>query len=255
MAEPVLEFRSVGKRYDRIPVLSDISLSVMEGELVSIVGPSGAGKTTLLRIAAALTEADEGSVIRFGRPLDFAQRWPNDQRIGLVFQEGRLFPHLSALDNCLLAPLHVQKWPRVRTEDEVMALLDRLGVAAVARQFPHSLSGGQRQRVAIARTLAMRPALILLDEITASLDPENIATLLDVLRTVVRDHGLTCLTNTHHLGFAEQFADRLVFLAEGRVLADGPPVAVLRGGGAPARVRAFVTALRRVEGAEQDEGP
>jgi ABC-type polar amino acid transport system ATPase subunit len=246
VVETVLEVRGLGKRYGETVVLADVSLTVTAGELVCVVGPSGAGKTTLLRIIAALTPADEGTVIRFGEPLDYGRRWPNDRRIGLVFQDSRLFPHLSALDNCLLAPLHVQKRPRARVEAEVMDLLERLGVAAVARQFPHSLSGGQRQRVAIARTLAVRPALVLLDEITANLDPENIATLLDVLRAIVREHAMTCLTNTHHLGFAERVADRLVFLDGGRVLADGPPAEVLRGPETPDRIQAFVAALRAV---------
>ncbi|MCG8510770.1 MAG: ATP-binding cassette domain-containing protein [Rhodospirillales bacterium] len=246
MVKAVLDIRNVSKIYDGIAVLKDISLRVRTGELVCIVGPSGAGKTTLLRVIAALTPCDSGEVYRFGTRLDYARRWPNDSRIGFVFQESRLFPHLSALDNCLLAPVHVQKKNTDVAKREVMALLDRLMIGDIARQFPHSLSGGQRQRVAIARTLALRPALILLDEITANLDPENIANLLAVLKDIVRDDRLTCLANTHHLGFAETVGDRLLFLEKGNVLADGNPRDVLHKA-THRRIQDFVTAIRKVE--------
>lgn len=244
---PILVCRHISKCYDGIPAVDNVSLTVRPGELLCILGPSGAGKTTLLRLIAALSNRDSGEIYRFGTYLDDRRPWVNDRRIGFVFQESRLFPHLSALENCALAPCHVLNAPRQETETWIRELFRRLNICGVTRRFPHELSAGQCQRVAVARSLAMDPQLLLLDEITANLDPENIASLLVVLHEEIRKRRITCLSNTHHLGFAQRFADRVIFMSQGRIIADGPPADIIHNCDAP-EVRAFVCALNAVEG-------
>ena len=222
MNTPVVELFDVHKSYSNRVALKPIRLRVEAGEMVCVIGPSGGGKTTLLQLIAALVEADGGSIHRFGSQLNYQTRWPNDVRIGYVFQDSRLFPHLSAIDNCTLGLEHVRNLSKRTARQLSEASLAELEVLDVALSFPHQLSGGQRQRVAIARALVMEPSLLLLDEVTASLDPENIANLLDVIDSYHERSGCTCILNTHHIGFARNSSTRLLFLDRGTVLASGP---------------------------------
>ena len=224
MDKPILTIESLVKRYDENTVLNDLSLSVREGEVVVIIGPSGCGKSTLLRCINAL-EPIQGGTIRLrdetifsgGKNLSALR-----QKIGMVFQSYDLFPHLTVLDNLLLAPTKVQKRQKAEVTEEAMALLARVGLENRAKSLPRQLSGGQKQRVAIARALCMHPEILLFDEVTAALDPEMVREVLEVVLDLA-DQGRTMLIVTHEMQFAKAIADRVIFLDEGRIIESGPP--------------------------------
>jgi len=231
---PLISVVGLCKRYGSRTVLENVHLSVNRSETVALIGPSGSGKSTLLRSLNALNQWDAGEV-RVG-PYTLqadmaAQRSGAAVRqvrrlLGMVFQDFQLFPHLTALDNVAEGPRQVLNQTRQEARTRGRELLDRVGMAAYADNFPHQLSGGQKQRVAIARALAMQPHGLLCDEITSALDPELKYEVLDVLADLKRD-GMTLLLVTHEIGFARRAADRVVMLADGGIIEEGPPEQVL----------------------------
>ena len=220
----VLRIEHLRKSYGDTPVLHDINLEVDQGEVIVLIGASGCGKSTLLRCVNALESYEGGTIYLDGEPIGKDEKKIQEarQRIGMVFQSYDLFPHKNVLDNVTLAPTIVQKRPKKEVEAEARALLARVGLEDKADSFPRQLSGGQKQRVAIARALAMKPEILLLDEITAALDPEMVHEVLDVILDLAAD-GKTMLIVTHEMGFARAVADRIVLIADGIILEEGTP--------------------------------
>ena len=224
MPETVLEVRHLMKKFDDVTVLNDISFSVQEGEVIVIVGPSGCGKSTLLRCINALEEIQGGEILLHGEAVlrDSRNLTQIRQKVGMVFQNYELFPHLNVLDNILLAPVKVQKRPAGEVKEEAMALLARVGLEDKAKSYPRQLSGGQKQRAAIMRALCMHPEIMLFDEVTAALDPEMVREVLDVLLGLA-EQGKTMLIVTHEMQFARAVADRILFIDDGHIVEEGPP--------------------------------
>jgi polar amino acid transport system ATP-binding protein len=241
--QPVLQVRGLTKWYGDTPVLRGIDLAVGAHEVVCLIGPSGSGKSTLLRCVALLEDVDEGEIWLAGRELTTSRAAVEAERrkIGIVFQAFNLFPHMSVLDNVTLAPRRVLGLPRPAAEADARAMLGRFGLADRAGDYPDQLSGGQQQRVAIVRSLATRPRVLLLDEVTSALDPELVAEVLDVIREL-KAEGMTMVIATHEMGFARQAADEVCFIDGGVVVETGPASQVL---GAPRepRTRQFLTRL------------
>jgi polar amino acid transport system ATP-binding protein len=233
--EPMVRFAGVTKRYASLTVLDKLDLDVAPNEKVAIIGPSGSGKTTVLRMLMTLERIDGGVIWVDGEPLTHEQRdgelVPAREahlrrvrgKIGMVFQHFNLFPHMSALKNCMEAPMYVLGMSRAEAEKRASELLDMVGLADKKRHYPAQLSGGQQQRVAIARALAMRPKVMLFDEVTSALDPELVGEVLNVIRQLGAEHNLTMLMVTHQMGFAREFADRVCFFYAGRIAEQGPP--------------------------------
>ncbi|UDL88897.1 amino acid ABC transporter ATP-binding protein [Mesorhizobium sp. PAMC28654] len=236
----LVEIDKAYKRYGAVEVLKGISLDIEEHQVVCLIGPSGCGKSTLLRCINCL-EPIQGGEIRLhgdrvtgpGVDLDLLRR-----EIGIVFQSYNLFPHMSVIENITLGPVKVLGMPRNAATDKGMALLERVGLAAKAREYPDRLSGGQQQRVAIVRALMMDPALLLLDEITSALDPELVSEVLDIVRDLATK-GMTMVLATHEMGFAREVADKVCFLQEGLVYEEGPPSQIF-GNPQGERTRAFL---------------
>jgi polar amino acid transport system ATP-binding protein len=224
----VVELHGVTKAFGSAPVLHGIELSVAEHQIVSLIGPSGCGKSTLLKCINALEPVDAGDIWLDGErvsgpgaDLNFLRR-----RVGIVFQNFNLFPHLSVLDNITLAPRKVLKQRRESAEQEARRLLDRIGLGAKALAYPDRLSGGQQQRVAIVRALAMNPRLLLLDEVTSALDPQLVGEVLAIIAELAAE-GMTMILATHEMEFAREVSDLVCFLHEGRIHESGPPEQVL----------------------------
>jgi ABC-type polar amino acid transport system ATPase subunit len=227
--EPVVRLEAVHKSFGVNEVLRGIDLEVRAGEVLTIVGPSGSGKSTLLRCVNLLEPLNAGRIFLEG---DEITRKGVDvsavrQRIGMVFQQFNLFPHLTVMDNLTLAARRIRKRPRAEAEKRAQQLLARVGLEEKADQHPHQLSGGQQQRVAIARALMMEPSVMLFDEVTSALDPELVGEVLIVMRDLARDMGMTMLVVTHEMQFAREVGDRLVFMDEGRTVEQGDPATVL----------------------------
>jgi general L-amino acid transport system ATP-binding protein len=221
----MIDAKGVQKWYPNgFHALRGVDLEVHRGEKVVIMGPSGSGKSTFLRTFNALEDYQEGTVVvdRMELNNDLRNIDAVRKEVGMVFQQFNLFPHLSVLDNLLLAPIWVRKRNRAEVEQQALALLERVGIAEQAHKFPGQLSGGQQQRVAIARALCMEPRLMLFDEPTSSLDPEKVREVLDVMRQLAID-GMTMVVVTHEVGFAREVADRVVLMDEGRVVEIAPP--------------------------------
>ena len=206
--------------------LDGVSLEVASGEVLVVMGPSGSGKSTLIRTFNGLENLDSGELDVLGVRLDAAheERPVREirRRVGMVFQQFNLFPHLSILDNITLAPVKVQKRPKAQAEQRAIELLDQMGIREQAHKFPAQLSGGQQQRVAIARALALDPEVMLFDEPTSALDPERVKEVLDAMRQLARD-GMTMVVVTHELGFAREVADRVMFMDQGQVVETSDP--------------------------------
>jgi polar amino acid transport system ATP-binding protein len=218
----------INKWFDRLHVLKGIDLEIQEGEVVAVIGPSGSGKSTLLRTINMLEEPTEGQVFFWNTDLTDIRTDLNEVRthMGMVFQHFNLFPHLTATENVALAPLKVLKLAKPDATELAHEQLARVGLADKTDAYPAELSGGQQQRVAIARALAMRPALMLFDEVTSALDPELVGEVLEVIRQLA-DDGMTMVVVTHEMSFARDAASRLIFMDEGVILEEGDPTAVL----------------------------
>ena len=227
-AEPVVRLEGVRKSFGDNLVLDGVDLEVPAGDALVIIGRSGSGKSTLLRCTNLLEPIDSGRIFLEGEEITRkgADVSAVRQRIGMVFQQFNLFPHLSAIDNVTLAARKIRRLPRAEAEKRALALLDSVGLAEKARQHPHQLSGGQQQRVAIARALMMNPHVMLFDEVTSALDPELVGEVLIVMRDLART-GMTMLVVTHEMQFAREVGDRLVFMDEGRIVEEGRPTDVL----------------------------
>ena len=223
-APPVILLDKVNKWYGALHVLRDVSMAVAEKERVVVCGPSGSGKSTMIRCINRLEVHQEGRIVVDGteltddlRALDTIRR-----EVGMVFQSFNLFPHLTILENCTLAPIWVRKMPRAEADDLAMSYLSRVKIPEQAKKYPGQLSGGQQQRVAIARALCMRPKIMLFDEPTSALDPEMIKEVLDTMVELAED-GMTMVCVTHEMGFARQVADRVVFMDRGEIVESGTP--------------------------------
>ena len=222
--EEILKVNNLSKRFDDIVVLDNLSLTVKKGEVVVIVGPSGCGKSTFLRCLNGLEDIEEGEVLLGEEKVN-----PNKknlsktrEKIGMVFQSYDLFPHKTILQNITLAPIKVKKRNKAEVEEEAIKLLDRVGLLSKKDSYPRQLSGGQKQRVAIVRALIMHPEVLLLDEITAALDPEMVREVLDVVLSLAKE-GRTMLIVTHEMAFAKAVADRVIFLENGKIVEEGSP--------------------------------
>jgi ABC-type polar amino acid transport system ATPase subunit len=227
-ATEVVRLESVRKSFGDNLVLDGIDLAVASGQVLVVIGPSGSGKSTLLRCVNLLEPIDSGRIYFEGEEITRkGVKVPEiRQRIGIVFQQFNLFPHLRTIDNLTIAARRIKKMPRKDAEARAHELLERVGLAEKARSYPHQLSGGQQQRVAIARALMMRPHVMLFDEVTSALDPELVGEVLIVMRDLARD-GMTMLVVTHEMQFAREVGDHLVFMDEGRIVEQGKPAEVL----------------------------
>lgn len=223
-SEAFIEYRNVSKSYGDHRVLNNIELSVKKHEVVSLIGASGSGKSTLLRVTNGLEEIDSGEVavegdVVSGPGVDLVLL---RRKVGMVFQSYNLFPHMSVLKNCTLTPVETGLMSEAEAKDAAMQMLERIGLSARADYYPDHLSGGQQQRVAIARSLLMRPKALLLDEITAALDPELVMEVLDLVRELA-ETGMTLILATHEMSFARDISDRICFLHQSTLLETGPP--------------------------------
>ena len=224
--EPIVSIHDVHKSFGSVEVLKGVSMGVAKGDVVCVIGPSGSGKSTLLRCINGLLPIQRGS-IRVGA-FDVQTLKTDAQKIALrkvvsmVFQQYNLFPHKTALQNVMMAPIHVLKEDKAEVRVRALALLDKVGLSAKADAYPGELSGGQQQRVAIARSLAMHPDVMLFDEITAALDPETVKEVLNTIRELAQD-GMTCILVTHEMRFARELADTVYFTDGGLIVESGPP--------------------------------
>ena len=222
--QPIVKCTDVRKSYGAFEVLKGISLSVGKGEVVCIIGPSGSGKSTLIRCINALVPITSGTIHVQG--IDVAEpqldKLALRRKVGMVFQQYNLFPHKTALQNVMMAPLHVLRQERKAVEERSRALLAKVRLAGKEDSYPGELSGGQQQRVAIARSLAMRPDVMLFDEVTAALDPETVKEVLVTIRELAEE-GMTCILVTHEMGFAREVADQIYFTDHGVIVEHGPP--------------------------------
>lgn len=219
MEDALLRIKHLHKVYGDNMVINDLNLEISKGEVVAVIGPSGCGKSTLLRCVNALEDIQGGEVLLDGEPVRKGAKNISKmrQKIGMVFQSYELFPHKPIMENIILAPMKVQKRSRSDAEKEALELLDRVGLADRRDDYPRQLSGGQKQRVAIVRALCMHPEILLLDEITAALDPEMVHEVLEVIISLARE-GSTMLIVTHEMAFAEAIADRVIFLENGEII-------------------------------------
>ena len=241
---PVLRTEGLVKAFGEHVVLDGLDVEVRQHEVVALIGASGSGKSTLLRTINLIEPLDDGRIWLAGEDIS-DPRVDVDRvraRIGVVFQQFNLFPHLSVLDNVTIATRRVHRVPKAEAEAEGVRLLERVGLAGFAKAYPDRLSGGQQQRVAIVRAIASNPELLLLDEITSALDPQLVGEVLDLVAEL-KDQGSTILMTTHEMHFAERAADRVIFLKDGRIVEAGPPAQVLRDP-QHADTRAFLARFR-----------
>ncbi|WP_027717282.1 amino acid ABC transporter ATP-binding protein [Desulfovirgula thermocuniculi] len=242
----MIEVKNLCKRFGRLEVLRGINCYVAPREVVVIIGPSGSGKSTFLRCLNFLERPTSGEVIIDGVSLTDPKTDLNKvrQEVGMVFQRFNLFPHKTALENIILAPMKVRGLSRKQAEEIAYSLLAKVGLSDKAHAYPDQLSGGQQQRVAIARALAMRPKVMLFDEPTSALDPEMVGEVLAVMKDLAKE-GMTMVVVTHEMGFAREVGDRVLFMDEGRILEEGPPGEVF-GNPQNERLRAFLSRVLKV---------
>lgn len=240
MPSPIIRIDNITKTYGPLTVLDGLSMDVMPGEKLALIGPSGSGKTTILRILMTLETINGGHIEIDGQQLyhmpkagslvaaDEKHLQKMREKIGMVFQHFNLFPHKCVLDNITLAPMLTNGTARATAEKRAMELLDMVGMADKARSMPAQLSGGQKQRVAIARALALSPKIMLFDEVTSALDPELVEEVLNVMRRLAAETDMTMLLVTHEMGFAHDFADRVLFFDKGRIVEEGKPESIFK---------------------------
>jgi ABC-type polar amino acid transport system ATPase subunit len=233
----MIRLEKICKSFGHLVVLRDVTLEIDKGEVVCVIGPSGAGKSTMLRCINHLETLNSGTIYIEGQPV---YRYMRDgklvidrekrieeirSQVGMVFQSFNLFPHFTALENIMVSPLHVRREPLAELRPRALALMAKVGLSDKVDAYPHELSGGQQQRVAIARALAMRPKAMLFDEVTSALDPELVGDVLRVMRQLAFE-GMTMIVVTHEMGFAREVADRVVFMADGVIVEEGPPAEI-----------------------------
>ena len=222
--QPIVSLKEVHKSFGSLEVLKGVSFDVMKGEVICIIGPSGSGKSTLIRCINGLNDIQDGSITVQGKKVHDPNldKLELRKKVGMVFQQYNLFPHKTALQNVMMAPLKVLKENKVHVEERAYALLKKVRLEDKANSYPGELSGGQQQRVAIARSLAMNPDVMLFDEVTAALDPETVKEVLFTIRELAED-GMTCILVTHEMGFAREVADHIYFTDHGVIVEHGPP--------------------------------
>ncbi|WID95174.1 amino acid ABC transporter ATP-binding protein [Bosea vestrisii] len=222
--EPIVQLRDVHKAFGALEVIKGISFDVRKGEVVCIIGPSGSGKSTLIRCINGLSPIQRGSIKVAGQEVNDPglDKLALRKKVGIVFQQYNLFPHKTALENVMMAPLKVLREPKAEVEERARALIRKVRLTGKEDVYPGQLSGGQQQRVAIARSLAMRPDVMLFDEVTAALDPETVKEVLVTIKELAAD-GMTCILVTHEMGFAREVADHIYFTDKGLIVEHGPP--------------------------------
>jgi len=222
--QPLVRLAEVHKSFGAITVLKGVSMAVMKGEVICIIGPSGSGKSTLLRCINALVPIQRGSILVEGQEVNDPKldKLALRRKVGMVFQQYNLFPHKTALENVMMAPIHVLKRDRGQVEEQALALIRKVRLQGKESSYPGELSGGQQQRIAIARSLAMNPDVMLFDEVTAALDPETVKDVLVTIRELAED-GMTCMIVTHEMGFARELAHQVYFTDGGVLVEQGPP--------------------------------
>ena len=223
--QPMVSIKDVHKSFGDVEVLKGVSMDIMKGEVICIIGPSGSGKSTLIRCVNALNDIQQGSILVEGREVNDPDldKLELRKKVGMVFQQYNLFPHKTALQNVMMAPIQVLKQDKVEIEKRAYALLKKVRLEGKEHSYPGELSGGQQQRVAIARSLAMNPDIMLFDEVTAALDPETVKEVLVTIKQLAEE-GMTCILVTHEMGFAREVADMIYFTDRGVIVESGSPV-------------------------------
>ncbi|SFS97742.1 ectoine/hydroxyectoine ABC transporter ATP-binding protein EhuA [Marininema halotolerans] len=237
--DPIVRFKNISKSFGDLQVLNGVDFDLYPGERVAIIGPSGSGKTTMARLLMTLEEPTDGFIEVDGRQLWHKEVNGNFKKadekhlhevrgdIGMVFQHFHLFPHMTVLKNLMEAPIKVKGMSKAKAREEALAMLEKVGMAGFADQYPARLSGGQQQRVAIARALVMHPKVMLFDEPTSALDPETVGEVLEVIKEIAKDREMAMLLITHEMSFARDIADRIAFFDEGKIQEEGPPSQLL----------------------------
>ena len=242
-AEPIVSLKNVRKSFGALEVLKGVSFDVMKGEVICIIGPSGSGKSTLIRCINALNDIQAGSIMVEGQEVHDPEldKLELRKKVGMVFQQYNLFPHKTALENIMMAPLLVLKQDKAEVEARARRLMAKVRLQGKEDSYPGELSGGQQQRVAIARSLAMNPDVMLFDEVTAALDPETVKEVLVTIRELAED-GMTCILVTHEMGFAREIADHIYFTDRGVIVEHGPPATFFDSAEDP-RTREFLSQI------------
>ena len=242
-SRPLIRIADIHKSFGEVEVLCGISMDVAKGEVVCVIGPSGSGKSTLLRCVNALVPIDRGSIVVDGQEVHDPKldKLALRRKVGMVFQQYNLFPHKTALENVMMAPLHVLKQDKMEVEARALALIKKVRLEGKESAYPGELSGGQQQRVAIARSLAMNPEVMLFDEVTAALDPETVKEVLLAIRELAEE-GMTCMIVTHEMGFAREIAGHVYFTDRGVIVEHGPPREFFSGAKDP-RTRQFLSQI------------
>jgi len=241
--QPIVALTDVHKSFGALMVLKGVSLQVAKGEVICIIGPSGSGKSTLIRCINALTPFEQGSITVEGQEVNDPKldKLALRRKVGMVFQQYNLFPHKTALENVMMAPMLVLRQPKAEVEDRARRLIRKVRLEGKETSYPGELSGGQQQRVAIARSLAMTPDVMLFDEVTAALDPETVKEVLVTIRELAEE-GMTCLLVTHEMGFARELADHIYFTDGGLIVEHGPPAVFFKEAQDP-RTQAFLSQI------------
>ena len=242
-SQPMVSIKDVHKSFGDLEVLKGVSFDVMKREVICIIGPSGSGKSTLIRCVNALNPIDKGSITVEGQEVHDPKlnKLELRKKVGMVFQQYNLFPHKTALQNVMMAPIHVLKEDKTEVEERAYKLIKKVRLEGKENSYPGELSGGQQQRVAIARSLAMRPDVMLFDEVTAALDPETVKEVLVTIRELAED-GMTCMLVTHEMGFARELANHIYFTDRGIIVEHGPPATFFKEARDP-RTREFLSQI------------